>query len=47
MSGPLSNQNWRVETKVDLNPTPGGWINASPVSSGVPIIDVYRNVLNS
>ncbi|KAA0145912.1 hypothetical protein FNF28_07769 [Cafeteria roenbergensis] len=47
MAGPLSNQYWRVETKVDLNPTPGGWINASPVSSGVPIIDVYRNVLNS
>lgn len=47
MTGPLSNAYWRVESKVDLNPTPGGWINASPVSSGVPIIDVYRGVVNT
>jgi hypothetical protein len=47
MQGPLSNQYWNVETKLNLNPTPGGWINTSPVSSGVPIVDVYRNALNT
>jgi len=43
----LSNGWWNVETRVNLNPTPGGWINSSPVSSGLPIIDIYRNVLNT
>ncbi|KAA0172796.1 hypothetical protein FNF27_05776 [Cafeteria roenbergensis] len=47
MKGPLSNRDWNVQTTVDLNPTPQGWINDSPVSSGLPIVDIFTGVTNT